>query len=854
MKKITHYILAAAASIAFVACSVEPEIGTTGERVVFGASISYPNLAETRTVYSGELVEVGGRAVERIDWVAGSDEVAILNSTRGEAAVYTVGTPDASGEKSAASLTFASGDGMFWAPGTNTFLSVYPATALSDGTFGGNIPKVQPQTDSNALKTASTPPMSQLAYMVARKDTPRVDNVTLGYTPAMTAFEIELALAQAEGTRPPTISRLELFASGAANGEAALTGDWTWDGESFSCPDLEAGVNDTIRVDFPEGTPVSTGSPLRLTVFALPHDLTGLRLRLTLSSGVRTLSLKDKDSGEWTVFAGRKKYRITTPGVPGDAVTYTIDPLSDITLSHSGGSARLSATGAFRSLKTINGVTREAVPFKLQHSDDGGETWTDGLPEWIGAVSTSGFAGSVPGEELTATLDAQDNTASNPHTVALRAAEDVNDLDLSLVDPSTGTTLSPDNRTTANCYVVAAPGTYRFPLVYGNAVTGGADNDGAYHRQQTTNTSGGFLEYMRDHLGNDITQPYIAVQHPSAELSAELLWADAPGLVADVSLTGDGRDALVSFAVPRETIRQGNAVIAVKADGVIAWSWHIWVTDDDLSELIPGSNGFSLAPVNIGWCDGEYKEWYEPRGCLVRAVQTEDGGASSEPVYVSQDAWKLLYPIGNCTLYQWGRKDPMRPALEGGEDKPCFPEGGGRLPTASDSAATLEEAIRQPNVFFAGEGLTWYDIPPAEDRYYNIWNTGASQIQDFAEPVTKTVYDPSPVGFHVPSKAAYNGLTLSNFTWTERRGVNPAGRIHNVSGLYLPADGFRDPEMDGMAVKVEENGFYWSAALNTNPFTGTRSVSRLFFNKTSLGVSHDPISLARAFAVRPVKE
>lgn len=74
----------------------------------------------------------------------------------------------------------------------------------------------------------------------------------------------------------------------------------------------------------------------------------------------------------------------------------------------------------------------------------------------------------------------------------------------------------------------------------------------------------------------------------------------------------DMRPGTISFAVPRETIKEGNAVIVLKDErGQAIWSWHIWVTSADVEQTIRVKTFhakeayvrvFEFMPVNLGWC------------------------------------------------------------------------------------------------------------------------------------------------------------------------------------------------------------------------------------------------------------
>ena len=175
--------------------------------------------------------------------------------------------------------------------------------------------------------------------------------------------------------------------------------------------------------------------------------------------------------------------------------------------------------------------------------------------------------------------------------------------------------LSTDNNTlmgaslsgvnTANCYVVTTPGWYSFPLVYGNAIKGGADNKTAYAPPSGSKSC---LSPFVGADGKGITEPYINGSGAKA-VSARLEWQDAIGLVQRVKLKGSGsKNDIICFEVPAPTIREGNALIsALDADGQVVWSWHIWVCGATADELKPvtvtnkANKSYKFSPVNVGW-------------------------------------------------------------------------------------------------------------------------------------------------------------------------------------------------------------------------------------------------------------
>lgn len=224
---------------------------------------------------------------------------------------------------------------------------------------------------------------------------------------------------------------------------------------------------------------------------------------------------------------------------------------------------------------------QEPVAWSETYSLDGGKSWTDVPPRW-----TNGFVGS--GEGSTKPRSYSLYVREQTPVVHNGAAEKL------MNTPPKGTADRPwnlSNRTgadavenTANCYVINGPGHYSFPLVYGNAIRNGADNPAAY---SSTSTNPYVLKQFVNYINYPITRPYIDEGYAYPLTSAEILWQDEPGLVTDVRYHAEPGRGTISFAVPRETIKEGNAVIVLKDErGQVIWSWHIWVTSADVEQTI----------------------------------------------------------------------------------------------------------------------------------------------------------------------------------------------------------------------------------------------------------------------------
>ncbi len=167
--------------------------------------------------------------------------------------------------------------------------------------------------------------------------------------------------------------------------------------------------------------------------------------------------------------------------------------------------------------------------------------------------------------------------------------------------------------TTANTYIINAPGWYSFPLVYGNAITDGVANPASWSvdaaPQPTSLPAAGYdmslmMPTLQDHRGLPITGPYIPAQYRGG---IKVLWQNGYNLVDPDSLSIE--NDRVRFYVSPLTIGQGNCVISLTdPDGTSAWAWHLWFTDynpymPDAVTAATNDKGefFDFMNVNLGW-------------------------------------------------------------------------------------------------------------------------------------------------------------------------------------------------------------------------------------------------------------
>lgn len=599
--------------------------------------------------------------------------------------------------------------------------------------------------------------------------------------------------------------------------------------------------------------------------------------------------------------------------VAEDLYDYTLSVVSPKAFTYLGGTHAFDLptntyglqVRSFRTLKS-NPAKIYPVAWKMQMSNDGGTTWGDLTQEnkstygveWMSMQSFS----DTPSDNLYTIYPVTAEPAERGvvdleeyHTTALQSAWFLgrmynNTTINSAITLDIWNIFNPSNpsisQTTANCYIVNAPGWYSIPMVYGNAIKNGAINTNSFisNASQVLNDSNVEVILMNfiDHTGAAITQPWITnANSRSGNYSvtkAELVWQDSPGLVSNVRIgDGNSHNDRIYFYIDRETIHQGNAVIAAYVGDVIAWSWHIWVTDQDFSNPIAVTNHqnvvYDFTPVNLGWCDiGEDPDGYLPRVATTRIIQTI--GMLTEKCFITQNGYSDYHYEGYNTLYQWGRKDPMLPSVLTTNGNKIWYDANGieydEIITepienfdVSQSIDRIKQNIQNPFTIFTWNGVDY--------RYINLWSANENTIDPNDNVVVKTIYDPSPMGYCLPASNAFTG-----FTTTAGLRTNNLSEF-NISGDYFHGFDFytnssrtatiffkmlpwRRPSTGGFYDIDESSGNYWTAhSSNMNPtFIGHAYYFEIDYDNPGDGGHacdpHCPGNKAHGFSIRPVKE
>lgn len=492
-----------------------------------------------------------------------------------------------------------------------------------------------------------------------------------------------------------------------------------------------------------------------------------------------------------------------------------------------GGQTLSASSGKFyyKRFETITGS------YSLSYSTNGGSSWGS-APSWL---AVSDYDNGTPNKALLITFNptASENTATNVGTSI------VSDYDLSLHDVN-GKVVS---MTTANSYMIHRPGTYKFPIVYGNAYKNGSVNTQAF---APTGSGENFLSPFVNSSGNEISNPWLK-NNGETPASASVLWQDQ----AVVSAAGISSD-YVTFTVPASA-PYGNAVIAVKdGSGNILWSWHIWACPDwyNANSMVPIKSGdytYNVAPTNLGWVGSFNKRTYSGGECIIK--MTPSGAGQEQYFTVTLPANTEEYiptAYGYCPYYQWGRKDPEQPSVGNSNTKHAVT---GTELTHSSTAVPISTTIRNPTIHYFNSA----NYGPYATNQYNLWDANEAFVTssgNYAGHTVKTIYDPCPPGYCVPRGNLYyyitNGGTQTGYAeWSGTTYFRTWTR--NFPRLAFPAAGYRSLSSGTSISNVGSYGYCWSSSAISVPYARTLDlIGTLFYWSNG--------SRAFGFSVRPVAE
>ena len=671
----------------------------------------------------------------------------------------------------------------------------------------------------------------------------------LSGTHKITKIEIVGAKSKGKFTLPSSVQATAGASFNSAWSDVSTPATFTLDGISVN---TTGHVNETIVGKDDDN----------FTFYMIPQSAAGIKVKVYFDNQASP-AIVAPFTGTWK--AGTTKTYALSQSATNLKYTFTATTAADATSDD-------GATTTYDITSYVNDDSQQrAVKWKVvgYDADGDGNFSMSEKPAWLRSLDGEGGTGSNITETHTATFNTNERNLLKERNEAMQNTTAVSNYNLS---NSSGASAI---QNTANCYVIDAPGTYRIPLVYGNAIKNGSDNTSAYKTTVTGGFVPGFTEELTldnfvDHNDHKITSPYINVQNATRPATqAEVIWSDVSGIVSNATVTGSGQSSFLEFTVNKNQLVNGNAVIAVKnASGTVMWSWHLWFTPkSSLDKIAMTSAGktYNFTSDNLGW---KYTSWWggtKDRTVVVKLEQQAEVGTKKEATVTLTQKKGKDERIGYGNLYQWGRKD----AIPGTDT--LFPAGysfnGSGYTTVGDNdynipakkalmeTRTIGLSIQKPGEMLpkvGGGKLSWF-----YKQYINLWSTDNNKFDGSVRDGKKTIYDPSPVGFKVPDAYAFEGFSTTGAEWNK----GYTFIANNNKDIYFQAGGARRGT-NGSIAGNGTNGLYWQSVptlkengkpgygLRTSLTNGTIST---FFPPAN-DAADDYGSYANAYGVRPVAE
>ena len=204
----------------------------------------------------------------------------------------------------------------------------------------------------------------------------------------------------------------------------------------------------------------------------------------------------------------------------------------------------------------------------------------------------------------------------------------------------------------------------------------------------------------------------------------KLVWqSNKNGLIDSLSL----KDGRINFSAKN---LGGNALVAALDEaGNIIWSWHIWLSDEDILD-VKTADGVMVMDRNLGATSLDFES-----------------------------------PASHGLLYQWGRKDPFpaSPVVSGGTTSTMpgtvYDAAGNEVEIAHSSwensdSNTLEYAVSNPTTVLSNKSQFAECRDWLRKEFSNPALWGGSDGE-------KSLFDPCPAGYRVPKLGTFDFFTSS---------------------------------------------------------------------------------------------
>lgn len=260
-------------------------------------------------------------------------------------------------------------------------------------------------------------------------------------------------------------------------------------------------------------------------------------------------------------------------------------------------------------------------------------------------------------------------------------------------------------------------------------------------------------------------------------VKADLLWEDVKGLVTNVSFNANNVTVTTTGAV-------GNAVVALYDKmGNIIWSFHVWCTEQ------PQLMYFRASLKN-------------PNNSYIAMDRMLGAHEMPHPTIQTGNAGKGL-------VYQFGRKDPF-PSYDWdlGKASIIYDRNGeeyimnfGKIVDREQEDATfgycgsIGYAIAHPMLLIISYDAGGWVYPFDYNANAILWGNALPDAQTYPDmsSLHKTVYDPCPEGYMIPSTDAFTDM-YNQYQYYDIDGVRQYIYMHRTRG-YTKSGSIKDSNL-----------------------------------------------------------
>lgn len=750
----------------------------------FGPEGTYT--AETRTTVKAASLEYADAEREpyQLQWSA-DDAVDLYYAPTKVWTTYVRTSPEAD----ASVAGFSAEQEWEYGRRSHIFYAIAPSQALAE-TAGTDPSGLQFELAETQLVENGIEKYMVSSALALVKESAGEKHVELELSPALSLLDLELS-----ATSDLVLKTLSLTSVGAGAGKG-LTGPYKLDAATTTV-NMRTTTGNSVTLDFGEGLTMEKGKLYQARAVVLPAKLAGLNFSVSGSTSKSSLELSVCEAADLKQGAVNQLSLSLSPGPIRQDYTFTV---TSGAIGEEANNKQLIYLGANKTQSTaIKGIRIAESKVDLEY--ESGETkseeafWEAVAPDWIVLSQTSG-----------------------------KGAADIDVMVLPNLNPlkngrvETTTDLSADG--TANTYLVHAPGTYRFDArVMGNGDAGVLDGAG-----------------FTDYNGSEITSAAL-----TGGATARVLWQECINQITEVKYDGSAIEFTTS-----DHVVPCNAVIALcDGAGRIVWSWQIWFTDelnaDDVivnantneTAVAQGLNRFPLMDRNLGaMCrlDGDAARFPKKREGEITIIQYTDesktiptGKSFTTKVYQHGVASNSYYkPLCYCGMkYQWGRKDPFVSPYTSG-NWPAFVRFDGdnneiaRIVTENGGfgkgyGITVASGITAPDTYYKSNSTTnWL-----EAHNFDLWGNADGNKVDAATNArpygVKTIYDPCPVGYMMPTIDAFTAFSTSWVVGGFSNGYFFRGSSSDTAGVFFPAAG--EINSGGSLASVGADSYYYTGSI-----------------------------------------